>query len=724
MASLYVHLLLMSFSVFMFSDCERLHEQIYSSIEGSAACFRRLNGTHQAGCSSTDKGAVGVVHIVENMNEAQWLVYNASAGPYIAIVSTSLFQDIFELFMEKSQNIAGVLIFDNANDSVSSFTQESRCPNEYSSAPNSTCLSSKSDGNVWNKQGSGLLRRDIPFPIFYLPESRSEEIDKIRDCYERFNMNKNDQQGRPLCSVQLNSFMFAAVNSQVCLRRSATSALLTPTKMCDPLGDQNIYYSLFPFKNLNGTIKKPVTLVTARIDTASLFDGVSPGAASSVVGMVTLISAAATLAKYIPITDAQLYDENVLWTLFNGEAFDYIGSQRIAYDIKRGVWPPAAPLKPADVQLHVELGQIGGAFASHMNDTTWPLYAYAPYTSIPPKSVTEFLEEMYPYGIPYNITVLPVFNENLPPSSLHSFRRILENETVSGELPELLIVDHKETFTNLFYNSALDDYHKIGFVYHNISIGNDGTFLSTDDLIANGTMKESDIQVKLSRLATVLARTLYQRITGKQYNGNFTASAHLVDEMLYCFLRSQACRLLLAAEYVENAGADEQLPAQPAPLYVGVAAAATTAPVFAGHLLALLTGTHLDVNQTGCYANTDPGYSTYWLRGWNHSGVCIQTTMNFSQAVSPAFIISGYDLSSGVYSTWTESVWQAMWARVFVSPSGGGAKLAAVAGLLATVIVALLTFWLHRNANVIFNLPTGSVVVDDPASGILRTVNC
>lgn len=32
-------------------SCERLHEQIYSSIEGGAACFRRLNGTHQVGCS-------------------------------------------------------------------------------------------------------------------------------------------------------------------------------------------------------------------------------------------------------------------------------------------------------------------------------------------------------------------------------------------------------------------------------------------------------------------------------------------------------------------------------------------------------------------------------------------------------------------------------------------------------------------------------------------------
>lgn len=35
------------------------------------------------------------------------------------------------------------------------------------------------------------------------------------------------------------------------------------------------------------------------------------------------------------------------------------------------------------------------------------------------------------------------------------------------------------------------------------------------------------------------------------------------------------------------------------------------------------------------------GFSHYWLSGWNHSGVCVQTTMNVSAAVSPAFIIEG-----------------------------------------------------------------------------------
>lgn len=74
-------------------------------------------------------------------------------------------------------------------------------------------------------------------------------------------------------------------------------------------------------------------------------------------------------------------DRNVLWTLFNGEAFDYIGSQKVAYDISRGAWPSVSPLAPTDIPLHLELGQIGGSLLSHQEDDSWPFYAFTPTAS-------------------------------------------------------------------------------------------------------------------------------------------------------------------------------------------------------------------------------------------------------------------------------------------------------------------------------------------------------
>ncbi|CAG9783039.1 unnamed protein product [Diatraea saccharalis] len=733
---MYFHIILLLLGALCnkLSISERLHEQIYSSIEGGAACFRRLNGSHQAGCSSANNGAVGVVHFVIDQTDANWLVNNASAGPYMAIVSTMMFNQVIDTFLKQPGNIAGVLLFHNSSLGIFAFSQDSKCPNEYFSGPGSTCSSTESSASVWNERGSNLMRQDIPFPIFFLPESRLDEIKKIEECFQRFNRDIDNQNGRPLCSVQMHSFMFAAVDSTVCMRRSASSALITSAKVCDPLGDHNVYYSLLP---LSKDTKKQVVMVTARIDSASLFDGMSPGAASSAVGMVTLITAAATLSQMIPA--GKTYDKNVLWTLFNGETFDYIGSQKVAYDMRHGEWPSVAPLGFDDVVLYLELGQIGGSLLTHMEDDDWPLNIFAPIGANNLDVVSDIVNDMNVNLKLFNMSLQLTSTHNLPPSSLHSFRRTLQDiqeekygknhsladVNLDNVMPQMVLVDHNDHYTNMYYNSALDEYSKIGFDYHNISIGNDGTFISTKDLIANGTMKRTDSQVKISRLATAVARTLYKRVVGESYTGNVTASAHLVDEMLYCFLKSQACRLLLAADYAKSGSGEENLPEKPAPLYVGVAAWPGTAPVFAGHLLALLTGTHLKANRTQCEAMDKVQYSYYWLRGWNHSGVCIQTTMNFSQAISPAFTISNYDFTSGEFSTWTESVWRELWVRVFVSAGGGGARAAGIAGALVTVMAAVVTYWLRTRARYIFvDTPTGSLVSGDAATGILRTVNC
>lgn len=52
--------------------------------------------------------------------------------------------------------------------------------------------------------------------------------------------------------------------------------------------------------------------------------------------------------------------------------------------------------------------------------------------------------------------------------------------------------------------------------------------IDTDALIANGTMRETDMQVKIAKLATSLAHTLYQRVVGGPYTGDLKVSAHLV----------------------------------------------------------------------------------------------------------------------------------------------------------------------------------------------------
>lgn len=67
-------------------------------------------------------------------------------------------------------------------------------------------------------------------------------------------------------------------------------------KYCDPLGGQNIILPLGKFWNS----KKETVMVTARLDVASLFDGIAPGAMASVTGIVTLLTTAYLFKNMLP----------------------------------------------------------------------------------------------------------------------------------------------------------------------------------------------------------------------------------------------------------------------------------------------------------------------------------------------------------------------------------------------------------------------------------------
>lgn len=71
------------------------------------------------------------------------------------------------------------------------------------------------------------------------------------------------------------------------------------------------------------------------MDSASIFDGLSVGADTAITGMATLIAIADMINKFkFDIRREEI--ENIFLVLFNGEAFDYIGSSRMAYEMTLG----------------------------------------------------------------------------------------------------------------------------------------------------------------------------------------------------------------------------------------------------------------------------------------------------------------------------------------------------------------------------------------------------
>lgn len=117
-------------------------------------------------------------------------------------------------------------------------------------------------------------------------------LEKIKSCYFKYNFHDRDKQAeRSLCALEMRSFMFAALDSATCIRRSMSSLNFNSNVFCDPLGDKNIHWPLGP---MSADVKS-VVMVVAKLDANSMYENLMPGAGSTVTGLVTLLAAATYL---------------------------------------------------------------------------------------------------------------------------------------------------------------------------------------------------------------------------------------------------------------------------------------------------------------------------------------------------------------------------------------------------------------------------------------------
>lgn len=89
--------------------------------------------------------------------------------------------------------------------------------------------------------------------------------------------------------------------------------------------------------------------------------GVGLGAMDSLLSFATLLNCAHILTSLLPDKTATDHP-NVLFVLFNGESYDYIGSQRFVYDLNNGAFPPKSqyshPIDPKNIELMIDIGAL------------------------------------------------------------------------------------------------------------------------------------------------------------------------------------------------------------------------------------------------------------------------------------------------------------------------------------------------------------------------------
>lgn len=646
------------------TSIKNVHDQMYIRLEATTPCVLLLNGTQSFGCTSSRNGNVGVIHLVHNSTDLDWVLNSAPMDSYIVALKLDMFSFKNLKKLNDSDRINGVLLMQNVTRTdISYFSPEDTCPNRYSglAAPpkhRNTC-----EPQVWNPKTmySRISMYKWKMPIFFTDNAQT--IEQVETYFHQFNMPLETQLERSLCALKMSAHMYASVDSTTCIRRSNMAYNINPVRYCDPLGDDNIWAPVIPFRRTSEPKQKYI-VVAARLDSTSLFFGLAPGALSTATSLVTLLSTAQLLFNLS--SNVQKAKENVLFILFNGEAYDYIGSSRVVYDMNRGQFPfTENPIGLDDISLFIELSQL-------RNDRSVIYHSL----KSPDSKMSTFLKVLNREAEKFGIKVSGDSSDShFPPVSFQSF--LAQRENMSG----LVFTSYGNQFTNRFYHSLYDDAVNVDYKYRNGS-----------DIVADS------LQSFVANFSTALAHSLYKEMTDEEADS--TVDPKLVDEMLHCYIDSISCKFAREVDYVV-----ESTPYQKLDYYIGANLVRQQIAMLTRHAFVHLLGRNVSVaskDECASRANSTHYTHSYWS---DASGQCLETATNVSDAVSPAFLIANYDLAEGLYSSWTESSWYNIDVQMFLQPSPRYEWLVFGVGNAVMVSSFAALYWIKRNSRELFNYP-------------------
>uniref|UniRef100_A0A4W6BTV6 Nicastrin n=1 Tax=Lates calcarifer TaxID=8187 RepID=A0A4W6BTV6_LATCA len=647
-------------------SCNSVEKKIYVHLNYTVSCVRLLNATHQIGCQSSLSGNVGVLHVLESEENLDWVLHSGPNPPYMVILESPLFtRSVMMKLKNGSGRVAGVAVVAPNTNPAEGFSPHTTCPNENTGVYSETYEPTMANCNmtVWNPLGNGLSYEEFDFPIFSLKDDNDTQV--IRQCYLDHNRAGNGSTPQyPLCAMQLYSHMSAVTDTATCMRRNAINFSLNPEMVCDPLGDQNVWASTRP---LNNTAKghkmwESVVIAAARLDSRSFFFDIAPGAQSGVSGFVTLLAAAHALRN---ATQEAQPNRTILYTFFQGETFDYIGSSRMVYDMENKQFV----VDLDNVHSVLEIGQVGLRADSKLWLHTDP--------------VSRRNESL-------NVTVdVPGFSQPLPPSSFQRFLR-------ARPIPGVVLEDHQSAYTNKFYESMYDNAENLNVSYP--------PNLTPEEQLEYIT----DTARAVTEVATMVARALYRQAGGEESQlSSIKADPQIVTKMLYSFLvrsNNSWFQQLVPSDFTSYLG-------KPPNFYVGVVQQSSEPTLLVQYLLANLTGSTINITQDNCKNQredeSDKMYNYMWVQGaappnsTEREGYCVRSTARLSKALSPAFDLEQY--TSKNFSTWTESRWKFIKGRIFLVASHELEMLTLGVGVGVLLSSLLVTYIISSKADILFS---------------------
>uniref|UniRef100_A0AAY4BVM8 Nicastrin n=1 Tax=Denticeps clupeoides TaxID=299321 RepID=A0AAY4BVM8_9TELE len=442
-------------ALFRSAGCNSVEQKIYVDLNNTIPCVRLLNGTHQMGCQSSISGNTGVLHVLETEADLDWVLKSGPHPPYMVLMDASYFNRYTVMMqLKNSTRVTGVAVVIPSTGPPQGFSPHNKCPNQHTGVYSDSYGPGLADCNVtvWNPLGNGLSFEDFKFPIFSLKDDNQTEA--IRKCISDHNVGNNGSApAYPLCAMQMFSHMHAVTSTATCMRRNYIQEhySLNPESVCDPLGDFNVWAPLLP---LNVTSKghkanESVVIAATRLDGRSFFWDVATAAEGTVTGFVTLLAAAHALRS---VTEQAPPSRNILFTFFQGETFDYIGSSRMVYDMEKKKFV----IDLDNVHSVLEIGQVGLREGTNLWMHTDPVSRTNASVDEQVRNLVANLKDSVT-GLGINLAE-PTVSQPLPPSSFQRFLR-------ARPFPGVVLADHQSSFVNKYYESIYDNAAYLNVTY-------------------------------------------------------------------------------------------------------------------------------------------------------------------------------------------------------------------------------------------------------------------
>lgn len=653
----------------------KLNEDIYTSLTVDAVS-RLLDTDGMIGASSGERGNVGALYKIESANDVAGY-QSAPDRPYIVLIDQDMLgyrqdgKNIVQILKEAG-NTEGLLVY-NTNGSTP-FSAGDLVPNSKYGIPfkGTNQWNGQYGGGFGDDNELGMHWVDLGVPMFALTEEDTVKVMKLFDQ----NNNPSDQNSAdyPLAGAKLEFFMWAAPNAQTCLRRL----------FCDPLGSQNLLGFLRPYKN-----DEDAVIVSAANDAVSMFHDNCWGADAQGAAIVATIAAAGVVGQVPQSTreDNTIFDKNIMFSIFGGEHFGYIGSSSFGNRLLDGTVPAARSgmMNEDNIKYFIELDQL----AYGKGDQTFFMHTDEDGSSDASQEVTDAIKATTNGGMFQDSS-----ESEMPPSSYRGLFSELSN--ARSKVGATVVSKYDTSYKNPYFETRIDNAAHMG--------------------ITAETSDDDELVVNICNLATSIGQASLTLASSGNYDASaLTANCTYVRQLLQVLLvNSSMAAGDLGEGFLRGDGPLNRYVGVFRPGQMGVAnyyiyyqlASALAVDKVVMDSTSETCGTVRD-GRTGTFGGSEyigaTRYNSVPYTSDNDDGtiLCINSTASWMDALSPAFdddltLASGSKRDGKRWSTWVESTWYAGDIQVFLIADPNIDNAALGGGIAYLLMSFALVFFFQR----------------------------